>query len=101
MFDISEEACELLLARLQKALEGRPELRRRPIPPGLKLFMRENRAHLSLGFPVEGDKVVSYKGKSVLIVAAKDLEELAGASFLVRRNGTTDLLTLERPREYR
>ncbi len=96
MVDISEEACELLLGRLQEALEGRPELRRRPVPPGLKLFIRKDGAHLSLSFPSEGDKVVSYKGRSVLIIAAKDLENLAGASFLVRRDGNMDQLTLER-----
>ena len=96
MVDISEEACELLLGRLEEALEGRPELRRRPIPPGLKLCLRRDRAHLSLSFPSEGDQVVSYKGRSVLIIAAKDLAGLAGTSLLVRRNGGAELLTLER-----
>jgi len=97
MVEISEEACELLLARLQEELEGRPELRRRPIPPGLKLFMQKNGAHLSLGFPSEGDKVISYQGKSVLIIAAKDMDKLSGTCLLVRRSGSEPRLSLERP----
>ena len=96
MLDISDEVCELLLNRLSEALEGRPELRRRPIPPGLKLRIQKGGAHLSLCFPSEGDKIVSYQGKSVLIIAAKDLDELSGACFLVRRRGSEDRLTLER-----
>lgn len=96
MIDISPDAYELLLGRLQKALEGRPELRRRPIPPGLKLIIRKNGAWLSLGFPEVGDQVVSYQGKSVLIVAAGDLKDLSGACFVVRRSGSEDLLSLER-----
>jgi len=95
MVEVSEEACQLLLERLQEALQGRPELRRRPIPPGLKLTITKNKAHLSLSFPSDGDHVVSYQGKPVLIIAAADLARLSGACFLVRHSGSHYQLALE------
>ena len=94
--EISEEAREVLLARLQAELEGRPELRRRPVAPGLKLCIGKNSAHLALGFPGDGDRIETYKGKSVLIISAKDFDVLAGVCMLVRRSGSQDLLALER-----
>lgn len=96
MVEISDEAGELLLEKLQEALEGRPELRRRPNPPGLKLVFKKNGAHLSLSFPSEGDQVVRYRGKSVLIIAAKDFDILSGTCFMVRHLGSENLLALER-----
>ncbi len=95
MIEVSPEACDLLLSRLMGALEGRPELRRRPVPVGLKLFLRKDGAHLGLGFPGDGDEIVRYQGRSVLIISAKDLEKLSGACFLVRRRGTEDRLSVE------
>lgn len=92
---MSDEVCELLLAKLQQALEGRPELRRCRVQPGLRLIMRKNRASLSLGFPSEGDEIVSYKGRPVLIMTAKDFGELARARFLLRRQGSESRLALE------
>ena len=96
MIEVSKDVCELLLLRLQEALEGRPELRRSRAQPGLKLLLQDRQAHLSLAFPSNGDEVVSYKGRTVLIIPAKDLDELAGARLLLRQNGNESLLSLEK-----
>ena len=95
MVQISKEACELLLDRLQCALEGRPELKRRPMPIGLKLYMRKGGAHLGLAFPSQGDEIVTYQGRSVLIISAKDMTELSGACFLVKHQEGNPRLAVE------
>ena len=51
MFEISDDAMELILARLETATEGRRDLREGTSQVGLRLNLREGRAHLSLESP--------------------------------------------------
>ncbi len=85
MFEISDEAKELILASLEAALEGRPELRRGPSKAALRLNFQRGGAHLSLAFPRPTDRVVSFAGRPLLIVDRADLSRLDGICLSVQQ----------------
>jgi hypothetical protein len=76
LFEISEEAKELILARLDAALEGRPELRRGTSTVGLRLNFKQGGANLSLAFPRPTDTIMSFMGRALLIIDLMDLPRL-------------------------
>ena len=96
MFEISDDARDLILARLEDALEGRPELRRSANRPGLRLNFRQNKAYLSLAFPKTTDEVVTFMGRPFLIVAQEDLSVLEGVCLTVQQGPGGDGLSMVR-----
>lgn len=91
MFEISDDARELILARLKDALEGRPDLKRGNSTVGLRLNFGRGGAYLSLAFPRTTDQVISYMGRSLLIVDHQDILRLDGICLTVQHGpaGTT------------
>ncbi len=85
MFEISDEAKELLFASLEAALEGRPELRRGSCKAGLRLTFNQGGAHLSLAFPRPTDRVMSFMGRPVLIIDRVDLSRLDDTCLQVQQ----------------
>lgn len=85
MFEVSDEAKELLLARLQSALEGRPELRRSNSGVGLRLDFAHGGAQLSLAFPKPTDRVVYVMGRPLLIIDLLDLSRLDDVCLTVKQ----------------
>ncbi len=95
MFEISDDAKELILARLQGAMEGRPELRRGTRRVGLRLDLRRASAHLSLAFPRSTDRVVTFMGLPLLFVDPGDFSRLERSCLTVKPGPSGDTLSLE------
>lgn len=94
MFEVSDEAKELLLARLQSALEGRPELRRSNSGVGLRLDFAHGGAQLSLAFPRPTDRVVFVMGRPLLIIDLLDLSRLDDVYLTVQQGPDGPALTM-------
>ena len=94
MFEISDEARELILAGLEDALEGRPELRRGTSRAGLRLNFKQGSAHLSLGFPRPTDQVMTFMGRPLLIIDRLDLSRLDGVCLSVRQGPDGRMLSM-------
>ncbi len=94
MFEISDEARELILASLEDALEGRPELRRGPCKAGLRLNFQRGGAHLSLAFPRPTDRVMSFAGRPLLIIDSTDLSRLDGICLSVQQGPSGSKLSM-------
>ncbi len=95
MFEISDDARELILASLEDAMEGRPELRRGATRVGLRLNLHPGRAHLSLAFPRSTDRVMTFNGRPLLIVDPEDFPLLDSACLTVKEGPSGTTLTLE------
>ncbi len=95
MFEISDDAKELILAHLEGAMEGRPELRRGATRVGLRLHLERGRAYLSLAFPRSTDRVVTFMGRPLLIVDPEDLCRLEQTRLTVRTSPSGDVLSME------
>jgi hypothetical protein len=76
LFEISDDAKEFILVCLEKALEGRPELRRGPTRIGLRLNFHKGGAYLSLAFPRPTDSVVTFMNRPLLIVGPEEFSRL-------------------------
>lgn len=95
MFEISDDAKELILARLEDAMEGRPELRRGARRIGLRLNLQRGRAHLSLAFPRSIDRVIAFMGLPLLIVDPADFSRLESTCLIVEQGANGNTLSLE------
>ncbi len=95
MFEISEDARELILARLESAMEGRPELRRGAARIGLRLNFQRGSAHLSLAFPKSTDQVMTFMGRPLLIVDPEDLGRLERIRLTVKAGPEGNTLSME------
>lgn len=95
MFEISDDAKELILAQLEGAMEGRPELRRGTTRVGLRLNLERGRAYLSLAFPRSTDRVVTFMGKPLLIVDPGDFSRLEQTRLTVRPGPGGSVLSME------
>lgn len=95
MFEISEDAKELILAHLEGAMEGRPELRRGATRVGLRLNLERDRAYLSLAFPRATDRVVTFMGRPLLIVDPEDYCRLEQTRLTVRTGPSGTVLSME------
>jgi hypothetical protein len=76
LFEISDDAMEFILSSLEAAMEGRPELRKGTTRVGLRLIFKPNGAHLSLSFPRPVDQVMTFMGRTLLIVDPGDFSRL-------------------------
>ncbi len=94
MFEISNEAMELILARLEDALEGRPDLRRGGSNIGLRLTFTNGGAHLSLAFPRPTDQVISFMGRPLVMVDRLDFSRLDGISLTVQQGPSGRTLSM-------
>lgn len=94
MLEISDDARELILARLEDAMEGRPELRRGATRVGLRLNLQRGRAHLSLAFPRPTDQVMTFMGRPLLILDPVDYCRLDQARLTVTRGPNGDTLSM-------
>lgn len=95
MFEISDDARELILARLEAAMEGRPELRKGATRVGLRLNLLPGSAHLSLAFPRSTDRVISFMGRPLLIVDPGDFSALERTRLTVKQGPNGDTLSME------
>ncbi len=95
LFEISDDAMELILARLEVALAGRPELRHTATRVGLRLNLRAGRAHLSLETPRPTDRVMSFMGRTLLIVDPRDFARLERTRLTVERRLDGKTLSME------
>jgi hypothetical protein len=95
LFEISEDAKDLILSRLESALEGRPELRRGPTKVGLRLNFHRGGAYLSLSFPRPVDWVMTFMGRPLLIVGPDELVRLAHTRLTVRHEPGGGSLSVE------
>lgn len=95
MFEISDDAMELILARLEAALVGRPELRRTATRVGLRLNFGRGGAYLSLACPRPTDQVISFMGRTLLIIVPGDFSRLERARLTVEREPEGNRLSLE------
>lgn len=94
MLEVSEDALEFIRARLEHALEGRPDLRRSTQGVGLRLKFAQNRAYLSLAFPRTNDKVVSFMGRPLLIIDPADSPRLEGTCLTVQETSGRSTLSI-------
>ncbi len=95
MFQISDDARELILACLEGAMEGRPELRRGTRRIGLRLNLSRGSAYLSLAFPRSTDRVLTFMGRPLLIVDPEDISRLERTRLTVKRGPNGDTLSME------
>ncbi len=95
MFEISEDARELILTNLEGAMEGRPELRRGATRIGLRLNFNRGSAYLSLAFPRSTDQVVTFMGRPLLIVDHGDYSRLEGTRLIVKPGPGGNVLSME------
>ena len=95
MFEISDDAMELILARLEAATEGRMDLRDGTSQVGLRLNLKEGGAHLSLEPPRPTDKVMSFMGRTLLIVDRGDFSRLARTRLTIERGPNGKTLSME------
>lgn len=93
LLEISDDARELILARLKDALQGRPDLKRGNSTVGLRLNFGRGGAYLSLAFPRTTDEVISYMGRPLLIVDRHDVNRLEEICLTVEQ-GTTGSVVL-------
>lgn len=95
MFEISDDAMELILARLDAAMEGRQDLRQSATQVGLRLNLKEGGAHLSLESPRPTDEVMSFMGRTLLIIDRADFSRLESARLVVDRKVNGKTLSME------
>jgi hypothetical protein len=95
LIEISDEAMELILSHLDEAMEGRPELRRSTSRVGLRLKFTPGGAHLSLAFPRPVDQVISFMGRTLLIVGPEDATRLEKARLTVERGLSGKTLSMQ------
>ncbi|MHB0870361.1 MAG: hypothetical protein ACYC66_09800 [Chloroflexota bacterium] len=95
MFEISDDAKELILSRLEGAMEGRPELRRGTRRVGLRLHLQRSSAHLSLAFPRSDDRVVTFMGRPLLILDPGDFSRLERTRLTVKPGPNGNTLSIE------
>lgn len=95
MFEISDDARELILASLEGAMEGRPELRRGARRIGFRLNLQPGSAYLSLAFPRPNDQVMTFMGRPLLIVDPADLSRLERTRLTVRQGPSGSTLSME------
>lgn len=95
MFEISDDAKEFLLARLEKALEGRPELRRGTTRIGLRLNFHRGGAYLSLAFPRSTDWVMTFMDRPLLIVGPEESSRLERTRLTVQQGPDGRALSVE------
>lgn len=95
MFEISDEAMELILGRLEEATEGRRDLRDAASQVGMRLNLRGGRAHLSLEAPRPADRIMSFMGRTLLIVDPRDFARLAKTRLTIERGLNGKTLTME------
>ncbi|MGI5837886.1 MAG: hypothetical protein ACOX87_15530 [Chloroflexota bacterium] len=95
MFEVSDDAKELILSHLESEMEGRPELRRGATRVGLRLNLERSRAYLSLAFPRSTDRVVTFMGRPLLIIDPEDLSRLEQTRLTVRTGPNGDMLSME------
>lgn len=96
MFEISDEAMELILAHLDLAMEGRPELRRSSARVGLRLNFGQGGARLCLAFPRSSDQVISFMGRPLVIVDPEDYSRLEETRLIVESGLRGKRLSIER-----
>lgn len=84
LFEISDDAMELIRKQLENALEGRPDLRRGNSNVGLRLNFNQRGAYFSLAFPRPDDQVLNYMGRPLVIIDHKDLPRLDGVYLTVQ-----------------
>ena len=85
MFEISDDAMELILGRLETAMGGRLGPRKDTPEFGMRLNLRQGGAHLSLEAPRPTDRVMSFMGRTLLIVDHKDFSRLESTRLMVDR----------------
>jgi hypothetical protein len=95
LFEISDDARELILARLEDAMEGRPELRRGTVRVGLRLNLQRDGAHLSLAFPRSTDQVMTFMGRPLLILDPVDFSRLERTRLTVKQGPNGNTLSME------
>lgn len=95
MFEISDDAMELILGRLGAATEGRPELRQGATRVGLRLNLTRSGAHLSVASPRPADQVMSFMGRTLLIVDPADFSRLERTRLTVERGPNGKTLSME------
>ncbi len=95
MFEISDDAMELILARLEAAMEGRLDLREGTSQLGLRLNLTQTGAHLSLESPRSTDRVMSFMGRTLLIVDSEDFIHLERTRLTVEPGPKGKTLSME------
>ena len=95
MFEISDEAMELILGRLEEATEGRRDLREATSQVGMRLNLRQGKAHLTLEAPRPADRVMSFMGRTLLILDPRDFARLASTRLTIERGLNGKTLTME------
>lgn len=95
MFEISDDAMELILGRLEEATKGRPELRQGTTRVGLRLNIGRGGAHLTLASPRPVDQVMSFMGRTLLIVDPADFSRLERTRLTVERGPNGKTLSME------
>jgi hypothetical protein len=95
LFEISDDAKEFILTRLEKALEGRPELRRGTTRIGLRLNLQRHGAYLSLAFPRSTDWVMTFMDRPLLIVGPEEFSRLEQTRLTVQRGPGGQALSVE------
>ena len=95
MFEISDDAKELIRSCLDDAMEGRPELRRGNTRIALRLNIQRGKAYLSLAFPRPADRVMTFMGRPLLIVAPEDYSRLERIKLTVKQGPGGNFLSLE------
>ena len=86
---------ELILARLETATESQPELRKGATRVGLRLNLTRSGAHLSLESPRPADRVMSFMGRTLLIVDPADYSRLERTRLTVERGPNGKTLSIE------
>lgn len=95
MFEISDDAMELILGRLEAATAGRMGAREGMQQVGLRLNLRQGGAHLSLEAPRPTDQVMSFMGRTLLIIDRKDYSRLVSTRLVVERGPNGKSLSME------